>query len=742
MSQSFIGRAWSAVMQLATPRVHTAYDREPQLGGRTMEDDTHLDTTSYNELSMDLTDVNSDNERGAVSGQTDHTAPSNAKGCTAGGHTQGTLRKDNVLNTTSDNTALGETGSTPGLGDDGAKTSNEQVKTEPHTPEVPPEAGHVRHDQEPLYTGTENVRGYVGSDSPSMAHYDMPSTSRRRPTAPPMAHAAHVGHEGPYPTGTHMYAAYQPMVPPVHPMQGYVVPTPWGPAHLQPQIPAPGHSSTPTTWHNMAGTGVPAADTNVRPPFQPGSEASASAIGTRDKGTARPGIGYTTDGSIHSDVSVKTRCSRTARSRHSHSGDVSPAARSRKSRHHMSSHDAHSARNKGSAPGSRHGDAYTTDSSAHTDASVKTRSSRKTRHQKYGSNVSPAAGSRRSQRRSRATSSSSEIVDSPHKSSGHLSRNSHRASSSSSDGSVGGVSRKSVKRKSKERRHRSRSEDAAKYDGKYDFKHYLSQFECQADDEGWTEKQMGKKLSRALTGAARVVLASIDKSQRRNYAVLCRKLTALHTTPGGDSVRRSKLHQAVRGEEESPAKFGMRLEMLVQQAHPKGDLPITTLVDLFTQGLNDDEMESYVSLQAPETLEEAIELACNYDALQPSKEKNSSYRKPRVNAVSMQPADTDALSDLKTELQTLNKNFKQLFEKKAPQTENRCYICGAKDHWANTCPQKRQAAGTLPPQQQNQSHGAGQGANTYNQPMYVPPHRRVNVAQGDSYPESRNSLNC
>ena len=220
-------------------------------------------------------------------------------------------------------------------------------------------------------------------------------------------------------------------------------------------------------------------------------------------------------------------------------------------------------------------------------------------------------------------------------------------------GSVFNMDHHGPRQKRSHCRSRSRWEDAIQYDGKYDFRHYLLQFEMQAEDNDWDDMEKGRKLSRALTDDAVVVLSSIDSRMRRDYKTLCKKLTALHTTPGGDHMRRCELYDAARQANEQIHEFGSRIQLLATYAFPNDELPEITLADIFMRGLNDDEMQSHVRLQLPDTLQEAVEHACNYNAYRLPQSRHVACGGPEMQRGSMAVSDTSPAA-LVAELLRLN----------------------------------------------------------------------------------------
>jgi len=291
-----------------------------------------------------------------------------------------------------------------------------------------------------------------------------------------------------------------------------------------------------------------------------------------------------------------------------------------------------------------------------------------------------------------------------------------------------------------------------KYNGKYDVADFLAQFECVAEDHGWNYVEMGRRLSRCLTDEARAVLTTLDRPLRRDYMTLCEALTGLHSTPGGEGLQRDELQQAKRAEGQDPNKFGRELRRLGQRAYPKGDLPELVLVQIFIRGLNDAQMERHVGLQGPQTLQEAIRHACNFEAYSGM----TSARKPKaanVAKVSNNQA-TEQTSKAPTSTSHLEKMVSDLgerlasIEKEARQASGvTCFACGGKGHFARNCPHPSQRAGPRAVHAVQPSSPYAVSPAPYNPPMRVPPlmppphYQQPPMSRSVPAPEERNSLN-
>ncbi len=270
------------------------------------------------------------------------------------------------------------------------------------------------------------------------------------------------------------------------------------------------------------------------------------------------------------------------------------------------------------------------------------------------------------------------------------------------------------------------TESIPKYNGKFEFDNFKVQFECLAEEFGWTYREKGKKLIRCLVDEARSVLGTMSVVEATDYNALCKALDGLHNEPGGKALVQAKLQRVVRTPGQSAASFGREIKRMGRKAYPGGN--DEALAASFIRGLNDEDMRKYVQLQMPSSLDEAIEFASIYQTVEG---EVSGAKKPIVMAareervgeapgVVTQPDWAQQLAEVKTQL---DKVMAKLAEKQAaprttpriPLSEIECFQCRQKGHYANKCPQGR------------------------GQPSGV---RSVNDRGAPSYPELNNYLNC
>jgi hypothetical protein len=239
-------------------------------------------------------------------------------------------------------------------------------------------------------------------------------------------------------------------------------------------------------------------------------------------------------------------------------------------------------------------------------------------------------------------------------------------------------------------------ESVPRYNGKFEFANFKLQFDCMAEDHGWSYIEMGKKLNRCLVDEARGVLGTLHSGDATDYHALCKALDSLHSTPGGKALIQAQLHRILRPAGQSAAAFGREVKRLGKKAYPQGN--DEALIASFIRGLNDDELRKYVQLQMPASLDDAIEQACIYQAVD-GEYGASAVRKPKLVAAakSEEPAKTpweQRIGELEKKLDSVLKLLDTPADKPNPQTgrfnsQVECWVCHQKGHIAPVCPQRQ-----------------------------------------------------
>ena len=121
-----------------------------------------------------------------------------------------------------------------------------------------------------------------------------------------------------------------------------------------------------------------------------------------------------------------------------------------------------------------------------------------------------------------------------------------------------------------------------------------------------------------LRGEAQKLLSSLTESQLGDYSKLKTTLTDRYDPKEKESLYRCQFRQFKREKGVSSSDYGYALSKLAQKAYPKLTLHQLEVhvVDQFINGLGHHELQKHVQFKHPQTLQEAIGLATEFEALE------------------------------------------------------------------------------------------------------------------------------
>ena len=200
----------------------------------------------------------------------------------------------------------------------------------------------------------------------------------------------------------------------------------------------------------------------------------------------------------------------------------------------------------------------------------------------------------------------------------------HPVSSSQSERAPGGISTPSypeapvpnLQAVSSARRAPSKFFKPEKYDGSGDWGDYIDHFEQVSTWNSWSPQEKVAQLSMNLTGIARQAWCDGRGSSGLSYEALVSVLKQRFRPEGQEEAFKAEFRYRSRGPAETYLEFGHKLRRLAIRAFPsmthssREDL----VRDQFVQNL-EGEMRRHVSLAHPKTLDQAVTMASEYDAV-------------------------------------------------------------------------------------------------------------------------------
>ena len=293
--------------------------------------------------------------------------------------------------------------------------------------------------------------------------------------------------------------------------------------------------------------------------------------------------------------------------------------------------------------------------------------------------------------------------------------------------------------------HNRKQRNADLFDDKnWDFDEYMAHFTAVARWNGWSYAEMADQLAMNLRGSARTVLGILPAHEVRDFDSLKAALTRRYSPLKRRTAYRNEFQHRRRSKGENLVEYGCVLRKLAAKAHPSllPNQREVLIVDQFISGLNSTEIRRHVSFAHPENLDEAIDLAVEFESF----EGNQSIKKPsgttatvvawvteessgisdyKLQAtvlselVKASKENAEAISKLNQAIQNLSKNQSNSGNREQGKDKNfrryrqdkpreACFLCSQTDHYANLCLRNPKNAGseTVKP-----SNGSGTGDN-------------------------------
>jgi hypothetical protein len=202
------------------------------------------------------------------------------------------------------------------------------------------------------------------------------------------------------------------------------------------------------------------------------------------------------------------------------------------------------------------------------------------------------------------------------------------------------------------------------YDGKGSFKDFLVQFEMIAHMNGWTEQEAAWELATGLRDGATGVLGLLDPSLRTSYPHLVRALEDRFEPKYQTTLHRSTLRNRGRKKHETVVELAESLKKLVRKAYPTASTEVWDQLTLsaFVDSLGDTDLEWAVLQSKPETVEQAVAAAVEFESFKEAKQRKKRSEQTDLYMIRRPRADQEA---------------------------QECYYCGQWGHLQRSCAVRR-----------------------------------------------------
>ena len=160
------------------------------------------------------------------------------------------------------------------------------------------------------------------------------------------------------------------------------------------------------------------------------------------------------------------------------------------------------------------------------------------------------------------------------------------------------------------------------YDGKSSFSGFVVQFELIFQLSGWSLSTMALELASCLWGTAVSVLSELEFHERTHYPSLKQALANRFDSGDLSQIYKAQLKSRVRKSDESIPELAQEISRLVRFAYSDllSSLREGIAKDAFIEALSDRELELVVFQRHPKSLQEAVQVALEYDAFRTTRQ--------------------------------------------------------------------------------------------------------------------------
>ena len=145
---------------------------------------------------------------------------------------------------------------------------------------------------------------------------------------------------------------------------------------------------------------------------------------------------------------------------------------------------------------------------------------------------------------------------------------------------------------------------------------FIIHFETVSRYNGWNDLEKGQNLAMSLRGAAQQVLSELTPAERNDFVSIVMALRRRFDPGQRENLKRTEFRARLKRKEESVGEYGFALGRLAAAAYPGMSLEAreTLIIDQFVSGLPNKEVKKHIHFNHPETIHDAIALACEYES--------------------------------------------------------------------------------------------------------------------------------
>ena len=149
-----------------------------------------------------------------------------------------------------------------------------------------------------------------------------------------------------------------------------------------------------------------------------------------------------------------------------------------------------------------------------------------------------------------------------------------------------------------------------------DLQAWLNHFDIISRHNGWSDAEKGLNIACSLRGKARETLDTLAHEEWENYVCVVGALKKRFDPEHRQGVKKNDFWNRRKRKEETMIEYGYDIKRLSKRAYPK--MARSSLeelaIDQFVEGLHDREIQKHVYLKHPQSLDQAIGLATEYES--------------------------------------------------------------------------------------------------------------------------------
>lgn len=259
----------------------------------------------------------------------------------------------------------------------------------------------------------------------------------------------------------------------------------------------------------------------------------------------------------------------------------------------------------------------------------------------------------------------------------------------------------------------------ATYDGKTSLQDYLVQFEMISDMNGWNNTTKAMELVISLRGTAQTILSDIRPELRKDYDHLVKALTDRFEPSNQSELYRCQIKSRLRNKTETLSELGQEIKRLVRMAYPQATIEVREQLakDSFIDALNDSDLQWPVRQGRPETVDDAVQLALEYESYLAGRKRtiqNQRQVKFDLNDTGTEVQINDIVGRL-AKIENAGRSRSNMPPNNPKHKQSQCYSCGETGHWRRECPHRdRRNDHPYNKYHNYQAYNAGNGAQNNN----------------------------